>query len=112
MTNHTSTPTPPNAQRPESNRFFTWLRSLGVVRADGWIGGVCGGIALRTGLDPLIVRGIAVVIAILGGPALFFYAAAWLLLPDTHGEIHLERPRNAARRTRPCARCKSYGKLP
>ncbi|WP_162940223.1 PspC domain-containing protein [Gryllotalpicola protaetiae] len=92
MTNQTSTPTPPsNAPRPESNRFFTWLRSLGVVRADGWIGGVCGGIALRTGLDPLIVRGIAVVIAILGGPALFFYAAAWLLLPDTHGEIHLER---------------------
>ena len=92
MTNQTSTPTPPHdAPRPESNRFFTWLRSLGVVRADGWIGGVCGGIALRTGLDPLIVRGIAVVIAILGGPALFFYAAVWLLLPDTHGEIHLER---------------------
>ncbi|GAA4181416.1 PspC domain-containing protein [Gryllotalpicola koreensis] len=92
MTNQTSTPTsPPNAPRPASNRFFTWLRSLGVVRADGWIGGVCGGIALRTGLDPLIVRGIAVVIAILGGPALFFYAAAWLLLPDAQGEIHLER---------------------
>jgi phage shock protein PspC (stress-responsive transcriptional regulator) len=91
VTNQTSTPTPPDAQRPGSNRFFTWLRSLGITRADGWIGGVCGGIALRTGLDPLIVRGIAVVIAILGGPALFFYAAAWLLLPDTHGEIHLER---------------------
>jgi phage shock protein PspC (stress-responsive transcriptional regulator) len=92
VTNQTSTPTPPpNAQRPGSNRFFTWLRSLGIVRADGWIGGVCGGIAQRTGLDPLIVRGIAVVIAVLGGPALFFYAAAWLLLPDTHGDIHLER---------------------
>jgi len=91
VTNQTSTPTPPSAHRPGSNRFFTWLRSLGVARADGWIGGVCGGIALRTGLDPLIVRGIAVVIAILGGPALFFYAVAWLLLPDTHGEIHLER---------------------
>jgi phage shock protein PspC (stress-responsive transcriptional regulator) len=91
VTNQTSTPTPPPTQRPGSNRFFTWLRGLRVVRADGWIGGVCGGMALRTGLDPLIVRGIAVVIALLGGPALFFYAAAWLLLPDTHGEIHLER---------------------
>lgn len=91
MTNQTSTPAPPRAPQPEPNRFFAWLRSLGIVRTDGWIGGVCGGIALRTGLDPLIVRGIAVVAALLGGPALFFYAAAWLLLPDTHGDIHLER---------------------
>ncbi|HEY0246772.1 MAG TPA: PspC domain-containing protein [Gryllotalpicola sp.] len=91
MTDQTSTPAPPQAPRPESNRFFTWLRSLGIVRADGWVGGVCGGIAIRTGLDPLIVRGIAVVVAVLGGPALFFYAVGWLLLPDTHGEIHLER---------------------
>jgi phage shock protein PspC (stress-responsive transcriptional regulator) len=91
VTNQTSTPTPPPASQPGSNRFFAWLRSLGIVRSDGWLGGVCGGIALRTGLDPLIVRGIAVVAAILGGPALFFYAVAWLLLPDTHGDIHLER---------------------
>ncbi|MFC4244322.1 PspC domain-containing protein [Gryllotalpicola reticulitermitis] len=86
-----SEPTSSSPRPAESNRFFTWLRGLGIARADGWAGGVCGGIALRTGLDPLIVRGIAVVIAILGGPALFFYAVAWLLLPDTHGEIHLER---------------------
>jgi len=92
VTNQTSTPSSSaSTQRPGSNRFFSRLRSLGVVRADGWIGGVCGGIALRTGLDPLIVRGIAIVVAILGGPALFLYAVAWLLLPDTHGEIHLER---------------------
>jgi len=91
VSNETSTPTPAAGPRPDSNRFFAWLRGLGIVRADGWVGGVCGGIAIRTGLDPLIVRGIAVVAAILGGPALFFYAAAWLLLPDTHGEIHLER---------------------
>jgi len=92
VSNQTSTPTPPPAApRPDSNRFFAWLRSLGIVRADGWVGGVCGGIAIRTGLDPLIVRGIAIVAAILGSPVLFFYAAAWLLLPDTRGDIHLER---------------------
>ncbi|WP_162138938.1 PspC domain-containing protein [Gryllotalpicola ginsengisoli] len=93
MTNQTSSPQAPEGAPtpPPSNRFFTWLRSLGVVRADGWLGGVCGGIAIRTGLDPLIVRGIVVVVAVLGGPAFLFYAAAWLLLPDTHGDIHLER---------------------
>jgi phage shock protein PspC (stress-responsive transcriptional regulator) len=90
VTNQTSTPTPPSPPRP-SNRFFDWLRNLGITRSDGWVGGVCGGIAARTGLDPLIVRGIAVVVAILGGPALLCYAAAWLLLPDLHGDIHLER---------------------
>ncbi|TAM66635.1 MAG: PspC domain-containing protein [Microbacteriaceae bacterium] len=73
------------------NRFFTWMRGLGIVRGNGWIGGVCGGIAARLGIDPLIVRGILVVIAVLGGPAFLFYAAAWLLLPDAQNEIHLER---------------------
>ncbi|WP_308466060.1 PspC domain-containing protein [Rathayibacter soli] len=74
-----------------SNRFFNWMRGLGIVRSNGWIGGVCGGIAERLGIDPLIVRGILVVIAVLGGPAFLFYAAAWLLLPDSQDNIHLER---------------------
>ncbi len=71
-------------------RFFSWLRSLDLRREQGWIGGVCAGIAVRLGIDPLIVRGIAVVVAVLGGPALLLYAAAWLLLPDANDRIHLE----------------------
>jgi phage shock protein PspC (stress-responsive transcriptional regulator) len=66
------------------------MRSLGIQRQPGWIGGVCAGIASRLGIDPLIVRGIAVVVAVLGGPALLLYAAAWLLLPDNRDLIHLE----------------------
>jgi phage shock protein PspC (stress-responsive transcriptional regulator) len=76
---------------PASARFFGWMRGLGIVRQNGWVGGVCGGIAARIGIDPIIVRGIAVVIAVLGGPAFLLYAAAWALLPDAQGEIHLER---------------------
>ncbi|RKR75779.1 PspC domain-containing protein [Frondihabitans australicus] len=71
--------------------FFDWVRRLGLQRGDAWIGGVCGGIAARLGIDPIIVRGIAVVVALLGGPAFLLYALAWLLLPDTQGTIHLER---------------------
>jgi phage shock protein PspC (stress-responsive transcriptional regulator) len=52
---------------------------------------VCGPPAARTGLDPLIVRGIAVVAAILGAPILFAYAIGWALLPDLRGRIHLEQ---------------------
>jgi phage shock protein PspC (stress-responsive transcriptional regulator) len=67
------------------------MRATGVVRQPGWIGGVCTGIAERIGIDPLIVRGIVVVVAVLGGPAILLYAAAWLLLPDRFDQIHLER---------------------
>jgi phage shock protein PspC (stress-responsive transcriptional regulator) len=80
------TPPPTN-----SHRFFGWLRGINVPRQPGWLGGVCAGVADRLGIDPLIVRGIVVVIAILGGPAFLLYAAAWLLLPDTENRIHLER---------------------
>jgi phage shock protein PspC (stress-responsive transcriptional regulator) len=51
---------------------------------------VSAGIADRIGIDVLVVRGILVVIAILGGPAVLLYALAWLVLPDTHNRIHLE----------------------
>ncbi|MFF2271919.1 PspC domain-containing protein [Agromyces sp. NPDC058136] len=71
--------------------FYPWLRRLGVPRRAGWLGGVCAGVAARLGIDPIIVRGIVVVIALLGAPFVLVYAIAWLLLPDTEGEIHLER---------------------
>lgn len=71
--------------------FFTWLRSTGIVRSDDrWFTGVAGGIAAKIGIDPLIVRGVFVVLALLGGPGLLFYLAGWLLLPDTTGRIHVE----------------------
>jgi phage shock protein PspC (stress-responsive transcriptional regulator) len=66
------------------------VRSLGLVRQPGWIGGVSAGIADRLGIDVVIVRGILVVIAVLGGPAILLYALAWLVLPDAKNHIHLE----------------------
>lgn len=78
--------TPPAA----GNRFFEWMRDIDIPRQPGWIGGVCAGIAARLGIDPAIVRGIVVVIAVLGGPVAILYAAAWLLLPDASNKIHLE----------------------
>lgn len=73
------------------DRFFVWLRGIGIVRgADRWFAGVAGGIAAKAGIDPLIVRGVFVVLAVLGGPGLLLYLAAWLLLPDASGRIHFE----------------------
>lgn len=83
--------TPSPTTPPPSNAFFQWMRDLGITREPGWLGGVAAGVAVRLGIDPIIVRGIFVVIALLGAPALLLYAAAWLLLPDLEGRIHLER---------------------
>jgi phage shock protein PspC (stress-responsive transcriptional regulator) len=88
-----STPPPgdaPKAGAAHTHRFFTWVRSLGLVRQPGWIGGVSAGIADRLGIDVIVVRGILVVIAVLGGPAILLYALAWLVLPDAKNHIHLE----------------------
>jgi len=77
---------------PGGAAFFDWVRGLGFVRGqDRWLAGVCGAIAARTGLDPLIVRGIAVVIAILGGPIFFLYAVGWALMPDESGRSLVEK---------------------
>lgn len=71
--------------------FFAWIRGLGIVRSsDRWFAGVAGGIAARAGIDPLIIRGLFVVLALLGGPGILLYIAGWLLLPDTTGRIHVQ----------------------
>lgn len=87
--------TPPDPQFSRSDRpaegFFGWIRGLGFSRAqDRWFAGVASGIAAKIGIDPLIVRGIFVVLAILGGPGILLYLAGWLLMPDHTGRIHLE----------------------
>ncbi len=83
-------PAPPFGAPTRGDRFFAWLRDLGVIRADGWIGGVCAGIAHRISIDPVIVRGIFVVAALFSLPMFLVYAIGWALLPDTAGRIHVQ----------------------
>ena len=95
MAEHTDHDEPVTAEDPthhtRGKRFFDRIRDLGIIRSDGWLGGVCAGIAYRIGIDPLIVRGIIVVAALLGAPALLVYGLAWALLPDRNDRIHAER---------------------
>jgi phage shock protein PspC (stress-responsive transcriptional regulator) len=73
--------------------FFASIRRTGLVRSDErWIGGVSGGLALRMGIDPLIVRGLFGVSVLLGGLGLVLYGVGWLLLPEQRdGRIHLQQ---------------------
>jgi phage shock protein PspC (stress-responsive transcriptional regulator) len=46
------------------------------------VAGVCSGVGYRLGIDPNIVRVVAVVLALFGGAGLLLYATGWLLMPD------------------------------
>ncbi|PYI67294.1 hypothetical protein CVV68_11215 [Arthrobacter livingstonensis] len=89
---HQGPAAPPGPAPQESARFFTWLRSLGVQRGSSrWVGGVCSGLADRWGIDPVIVRGLTVVLTIFFGIGLLAYGVAWALLPEPDGRIHVEQ---------------------
>lgn len=72
--------------------FFNSLRYSGWYRGDNRvIGGVCSGIAARTGWDLTLVRGLTVVLAIFVGPVLVAYGLYWAFLPEQRdGRIHAE----------------------
>ncbi|WP_427015328.1 PspC domain-containing protein [Pseudarthrobacter sp. P1] len=84
-------PAPPPRPAAGGSRFFTWLRSLGVRRGEErWIGGVASGLAERWGIDPVIVRGLVVVLSLFFGIGVLAYGLAWALLPEPDGRIHAE----------------------
>ncbi len=49
---------------------------------DKWLGGVCGGLAVYTGVDATLIRVIAIVLIVAGvGTTLLLYLVAWVLMP-------------------------------
>ncbi len=83
-------PMPAGVENPPQG-FFGWIRSLGAARGtDRWVGGVASGIAHRLGVDPLIVRGVLIVLTIFAGVGILFYGIAWALLPEPDGRIHAQ----------------------
>ncbi|MHC6221900.1 PspC domain-containing protein [Arthrobacter sp. MMS24-S77] len=71
--------------------FFNWIRSQGISRGrDRWMGGVASGIAHRFGIDPLIVRGIFIILTLFAGIGILLYGIAWAFLPEPDGGIHAQ----------------------
>jgi phage shock protein PspC (stress-responsive transcriptional regulator) len=70
-------PTQAPAQPPAQPKKL--LRS----RNDRWIAGVCGGVGEYAGVDPNLVRLLAVVAAVFTGGTLFLaYIVAWIVMPE------------------------------
>jgi phage shock protein PspC (stress-responsive transcriptional regulator) len=83
----------PNGPLPgrQTQNFFDWIRSQGIYRGrDRWIGGVASGIAHRLGVDPLIIRGVLIVLTVFAGIGVLAYGLAWALLPEPDGRIHVQ----------------------
>ena len=78
-------------RRPPVRRLF---RS----RTDRVLGGVCGGIGRYFGVDPILVRIVAVVGLLLGGATLVAYIAAMILVPCEPRRARPRRHRGARRR--------------
>ncbi len=84
-------PADPPADGGKLARATAVVRSWGVVRGeDRWFAGVCGGLATRTGLDPVLVRGLLIALVLVGGLGLALYGLAWAVLPDARGRVELE----------------------
>jgi phage shock protein PspC (stress-responsive transcriptional regulator) len=70
-----TTPPPPPPEPPPQRR-------LERSRDDRMVAGVCAGIARYFGIDPTVVRIVAVGLTLLGGAGLLLYLAALLLMPE------------------------------
>src|SRR5919202_6950778 len=91
----TAQPPPPQAPPPGGPgvaSFFDRIRSYGAVRPDEgrWFAGVAAALARRWGIDPLLVRGGFVLLALIGGIGFFLYGLGWLFLPHPDGRIHAQ----------------------
>lgn len=75
----TDFPTPPVSQPPAQPSPKRLVRS----RDDRWLAGVCGGVGEYAGVDPNLVRLLAIVGAVFSaGTLLLAYIVAWIVMPE------------------------------
>ena len=51
-------------------------------RSDRWIGGVCGGIAVISGIDSWLWRLLFALLFLFGGTGLLIYLLLWIFVPN------------------------------
>jgi phage shock protein PspC (stress-responsive transcriptional regulator) len=57
------------------------INTLRRNRTDKWLGGVCGGLGLATGVDSWIWRLLFAVLGLFGGTGIVLYLLLWLFVP-------------------------------
>ena len=69
-------PSPPDI--PAVDAINRWRRS----RSDRWLGGVCGGLTVITGVESWIWRLILFTLALFGGTGVLLYLMLWIFVPS------------------------------
>lgn len=83
--------TQPTSTRGSTDGFFDQIRSAGIRRSqERWVAGVCGGIAQRLRVDPLLIRAGMIALLLLG-IGFLAYLIAWALIPDQDDSILTEK---------------------
>jgi len=54
-------------------------------RTDRWLGGVCGGIAVASGIDAWIWRLVFALFTFTGGVGILIYVLLWIFVPEESG---------------------------
>jgi phage shock protein C len=60
-------------------------RKLYRSNTDKMLGGVCGGLAVYAGIDPIIVRLFFVIFTLAGGAGVLIYLILWIVVPEEGG---------------------------
>lgn len=63
------------------NAVLQAVNSFARSRTDRWIGGVCGGLAISTGMASWLWRLIFAVLALFGGSGVLAYILMWIFVP-------------------------------
>ena len=69
------------SQRTQSEPRPSVLNEFRLSSRDRWLGGVCGGLAVATGLASWIWRLVFLGLALCGGTGFVLYLLAWFLVP-------------------------------
>jgi phage shock protein PspC (stress-responsive transcriptional regulator) len=72
-------PRPPPPVPPPAVAAINTLRRN---RTDKWLGGVCGGLGLSTGVDSWIWRLLFAVLGLFGGTGFVLYLLLWIFVPQ------------------------------
>ena len=68
---------------PEAYQSYTGSKRLFRTENEKKIGGVCGGLANYFGLDPMVVRIVFVIVALVFGTGLLAYLILWVAVPSS-----------------------------
>ncbi|MEP7283896.1 MAG: PspC domain-containing protein [Rubrivivax sp.] len=70
------------ASSPGTAPAMAEINRLRRSRSDRWLGGVCGGIAALTGIEPWIWRLLVTLLALFGGTGVLVYLLLWIFVPS------------------------------